>query len=312
MLVSVVVCSYDPENYSNLIDTVNSLLKQGHSEVEIIVVIDGSVELYKKLYSDYGSCSTIKCILLEQNVGLSAARNIGIKNASGEIIFFTDDDVIADADWIKNVTDTYEEYDALSVGGKTLPKWDRKEPQYISAELYWLFGVTYDSNSDETIREVRNTYGCNMSFKKQVFDKIGGFNEKLGFAKQGKSYIQAEETEFALRMRRSIGQGVIYNPRAIVYHKIPKYKYASFLIMKRAFYQGYSKAILSVLNITQDSIDTEKSYLKILLFKSIPKRILKIYRGKNFIQLLFIISTIFYVTTGYIYGYLKEKYTAPH
>jgi GT2 family glycosyltransferase len=145
-----------------------------------------------------------------------------------------------------------------------------------------------------------------MSFKREVFQKAGMFNENLGFARRGTSYIQAEEPEFALRMRRELGKGVIYNPKAVVYHKIPSAKVKVGLLLKRAFYQGYSKALLKKLNISADSGATEKAYLKALLFEFIPGRLKRFYRLTELKKLLMLGACIGAVGLGFVYGYVKR------
>ncbi len=192
------------------------------------------------------------------------------------------------------------------MGGKVLPVWLGDKPDYLPEELYWLAGITHEGFAEEKVVEVRNTFGPNMSFKREVFQKAGMFNENLGFARKGTSYIQAEEPEFALRMRRELGKGVIYNPKAVVYHKIPPAKVKVGLLLKRAFYQGYSKALLRKLNISADSGATEKSYLKALLFEYIPRRLKRFYRLSELKKLLMLFACIGAVGLGFVYGYVKR------
>jgi GT2 family glycosyltransferase len=145
----------------------------------------------------------------------------------------------------------------------------------------------------------------------EVFEKIGLFNEKFGFAKRGTSHIQAEEVEFSLRMKNKLGEGVIYNPEAIVYHKISQSKVKVKMLLKRAFYQGYSKAIIGKnFPSLPESLTTEKSYLKRLFSKHIPQRIKNFFTGSNRIadikQLSFLVTAIFTVGFGFMCGYMKK------
>ena len=307
MLVSTIICAHSLDNYQNLAEAVTSLLVQTHPELEVIIAIDGNEEFYKKVVANYRSQDTVKAVLLRENAGVSAARNAGVRVARGDVIAFMDDDAVADRQWVENLLSTYREYDAVAVGGKILPLWLGEKPDHLPEELYWLVGVTHDGFAGEEVVEVRNTFGPNMSFKREVFEKVGGFSESLGFARKGAFYLQAEEPELALRMKQTLGKGVVYNPHAIVYHKIPQSKLGVGILLRRAFYQGYSKALLVKLHVSADSMATEKSYLRALLLKYIPRRVKRIYRVEELKKLSVLIASILSVGLGFVCGYAEER-----
>ncbi len=305
MLISVIVCTHSLDNYQNLVEALDSLLEQTHREMEIIIVVDGNEELHERIVRDYGSQSNIKILATEESRGAFGAGNVGVEAARGDIIALMDDDAVAERSWVENLVDTYEKFDAISVGGKILPIWVSGKPDYFPEELYWLVGVIHEGFAEEGISEVRNAFGPNMSFKRAVFEKVGLFNEKLGFAKSGTSYMQGAEPEFALRMRQKLGKGVMYNPEAVVYHKIPPSKVKVKMLLKRSFYQGYSKALLRKVTPSADPIATERSYLKTLLLKYIPRRIKRIYYVPELKKLSILLICIFSVGLGFVYGYWR-------
>jgi GT2 family glycosyltransferase len=305
VLVSVVVCTHSTNNYQNLMEAVDSLLEQTHREMEIIIVVDGNEELYERIVTAYGAHDNIKIVITEESLGCSGARNVGVKTARGDVIAFTDDDAIAERRWVASLVDTYEKLDAISVGGKILPIWAPGKPDYFPEELYWLVGVSHEEFAEVKAVEVRNTFGPNMSFRRKVFKEIGLFNEKLAFAERGTSYMQGEEPEFALRMKQKLGRGVMYNPEAIVYHKIPPSKVKVKMLLRRAFYQGYSKALLRKLHPSADSMVTERSYLKTLLLKYIPQRMKRVYCLPELKKLSLLVAVIISVGLGFVYGYAK-------
>jgi glucosyl-dolichyl phosphate glucuronosyltransferase len=306
MLVSAVVSTHRVDNYPNLVETVDSLLAQTHSEIEIIIAVDGNAKLHEMVSAHYADNKTVKIILLKENIGVSGARNAGISVAMGDVIAFIDDDATAEKGWVENLLGTYREYDAVAVGGKILPVWLDTKPDYLPEELYWLVGATHQGFAEEKVGEIRNAFGPNMSFKREVFRKAGMFNENLGFARKGLSYIQAEEPELALRMKRELGKGVVYNPKAVVYHKITREKVKVNVLLKRAFYQGYSKALLKKLNISADSVATETSYLKALLTNYIPGRLKRSYRLSEMKKLLMLVACVIAVGLGFVWGYIKR------
>lgn len=303
--LSVIVCTYNPDNYPNLKDTLDSLVQQSHKPTEIIVVVDGDQTLSDKISAAYASPKSVKTLTTKKGLSVTQARNVGIRAATGDILAFTDDDIVADKEWTAYLVKTYQETDAMAVGGKILPIWLSRKPERLPEELYWLVGVTHAGFAGEEITEVRDTFGPNMSFKKEVFEAVGYFNEGLGFAMHRTSYIQGEEPEFCLRMKNRLGKGVIYNPEAIVYHKVPPSKLKLSVLLKRSFYQGYSKALVQKLISSPDSLTTERAYLKELVLKYVPVRIKKIFSGvkpiaeiKKLAVLLLCVSA---VGTGFIY-----------
>jgi GT2 family glycosyltransferase len=155
---------------------------------------------------------------------------------------------------------------------------------------------------------VRNTFGPNMSFKREVFEKIGLFNKNLGFAKRNTAYIQAEEAELALRMKQAFGKGVMYNPQAVVYHKVSPAKVKVWLLLKRAFYQGYSKALLKKYINSAGSMDIEKTYLKTLVLQNIPRRLKRAYHMTELKKGFMLIALIISVGLGFVYGSIRKGF----
>ncbi len=313
MFVSVITCTYRSDNYQNLLDVVANLLNQTYLDMEIIIVVDGNERLRDKIATSYNAQGNIKVIASEESVGVSGARNLGIRKAKGDIIAFLDDDAVADKRWIEGLVNTYQKSDTIAVGGKILPIWLQKRPDYLPEELYWLVGLTYEGFSKEGVTEVRNPLGSNMSFRREVFEKVGSFNQGFGFTGKGASYMQGEEAELASRMKNKLGRGTVYNPELIVYHKVPASKTKLGILLKRAFYQGYTKALLKRISSSPKPLATEESYLKDLLLRCIPQKMKELVLGTgsvaNVKQLLVLFASILAVGLGFIYGYLKSGLT---
>jgi len=302
--VSIVVCTHKLDNYRNLTEAIKSLMAQSYAEKEILVVIDGDQVLYDRVRSDYDGKPAVKSVLLKENRGVSEARNAGIRIAKGDIIAFMDDDAVAAEDWLERLLSTYREFGALAVGGKILPVWEDRAPDYLPQELYWLVGVTNDGFAADRVVEVRNTFGPNMSFQHEVFRQIGLFDRRFGFTRT--SRMQAEEPELAFRMKQRLGKGVLYNPQAIVYHKIPPDKTRVGGLLKRSFFQGYSKAFLNRQYPSGRAMSNEKSYLGFLVLHCLPRRAVRFYRPAELKKALFLTAALASVGLGFIYGYLKR------
>ncbi len=301
MKVSVIVCTYSPRMFSHFVECIESLLRQTYKDVEIICIVDGNKEYYRMIKEKKGDLFReyeIKLYLNDRNLGLLESRNRGVKLSSGDIVAFIDDDAIAEKNWIEELVKMYK-MGAIAAGGKLVPLWIAKKPRWFPEEFYWLIGATHLGFPEE-VTEVRNTFGSNLSFRRDVFLELGGFNTEMGGIK-GKKMLQGGETELCERMRRRYGKGVMYNPNAIVYHKIFERRIKIDFLVKRAFWQGYSKAVMKKL---VGGIDVETSFLKYLLIDRTSDRLKSIVKGStdNLPKLMFIWLLTFFVGVGYIYG----------
>jgi len=313
VLLSVVLCTHRLDSYQNVIDAVESLLRQTYDDMEIIVVVDGNQRLSEGIAQVYGGREKVKILATGDKMGVCGARNAGIGVAQGEIVAFTDDDVVADSRWIESLVDTYETYGAVAVGGKILPMWIATEPNHFPAELGWLVGITHNGFAEEGVSEVRNAFGPNMSYRSEVFDKIGLFNERFGLGARGAVQLQGEEAELALRMKHVLGRGVTYNPQAVVYHKVPPWKTTPRWMLRRAFYQGYSKALLRRSIPGHDTLSVEQAYLRRLLFTYAPSRakrlLLRSDRAGELRKLGILAASLFSASLGFVCGLAKKT---PH
>ena len=306
VLISIVICTHRSERYEDFEEAVNSLLSQSYNNLEIIVVVDGNKELYDKIQKsgiEEADKVEVKVILNEENMGLSESRNKGIKEAKGDVIAFFDDDAVADGVWLKELERMYREYDAIAAGGKLLPRWITKKPKLLPEEYYWLIGATHRGFPEE-VTEVRNTFGSNISFKADVLRELEGFRSEMGV--KGKGLLQGEETELCERMREKFGRGVVYNPDAIVYHKVFPERLRMRFLLRRAFWQGYSKRVMKELGY---SISEEERFVK-CLFGGIVEKI----KAKSLVafgQLILLLVFTFTVGLGYVFkalgSYFKLK-----
>lgn len=272
MKVSVIICTYSTERLQDTITAVNSLLVQSYPNVEIIISVDHNEELFEILKEQFS-----KRVYLAFNYsvrGLSDTRNAGVLKATGDIIAFMDDDGVADRNWVKTLVSNYESPDAIAVGGKLVPVWEKERPWWFPEELDWIVGCTYKGHPQEKT-EVRNLIGCNMSFRREVFDYVGYFKPDIG--RLGKVPLGGEEMEYCIRVQNAFPKGkIIYEPEAIVYHKVAKHRESINYIIKRSYGEGISKSFIRQAANMSISLSSENKYLKFLLFKSIPY-----YLGKS-------------------------------
>ena len=215
--VSIVVCTYN--RAESLRETLETLVSQNRSGMnyEIIVVDNNSKDHTKKIAQSFNG--QLKYVF-EPKQGLSYARNTGIKQATGQIIAFTDDDVIVDQNWVSNVFRCFQETQALMVAGKIERLWTCQRPAWLTEEISGPLIVQdlgplrkrWDSGT-------RHTVGANMAFRRIVFEKFGFFQEELG--RRGNQLIGGEDREIFRRIFESGGR-IFYEPKAVVHHKVEK------------------------------------------------------------------------------------------
>ncbi|ERG95696.1 MAG: glycosyltransferase, partial [Haloquadratum walsbyi J07HQW2] len=166
----VIICTYTLDMYEHFCEAADSVLAQTHDDVEIVVVVDGTPEVYERVINDYGDYEDAVIVCNNENLGLLESRNRGAELASGEIVAFIDDDAVADEVWIERLIRAYEKEDAIAAGGKMTAEWVAGRPSFLPEEFYWLVGVTHRGFANGP-GEVRNTFGSNISFQADVFDE---------------------------------------------------------------------------------------------------------------------------------------------
>lgn len=306
MRVSVVLCTYDLALYDVFCETADSVLDQTYTDRELVVVVDGDRELGSRVAADYGDHEDVLVHVNDANRGLLESRNTGARLASGEVVAFIDDDAVADPDWLSELVATYERYDAVAAGGRMVPEWVAGKPTFLPGEFFWLVGVTHRGFADGP-REVRNTFGSNLSVRRDVFLDLGGFNPAIG-GRKGDSHLQGGEPELCTRMQRRYGQGVRYDPGAVVAHKVFDYRTEPLWLLKRAFWQGYSKRGMEVL--VPVSTGEESDFLRQLIARSVPRRLIGLLVEPTVArlqQLLALGLLTAAVGLGYLYGFRRYR-----
>lgn len=282
MKCSVIVATYTTGRLEELRKCLKSLQKQTTLPDEVLLILDPFRELID-FYSNELNGEEVK-IVVSEGFGLSSARNTGIKASTCEVLVFIDDDAYAQENWLEKILENFRDEKVWVVGGKIIPEFEIKRPRWFPEELNWIIGCTYKGMPDNKT-EIRNPIGANMAFRREVFEKVGFFETSVG--RIGKKLLGSEETELCLRLKKECPNArIIYDPGAVVFHRIPKERMKISYVLRRAYYEGVSKAILS----SRFKIKTEKSYLRFLL-KSIGRYLVRLDTDKCFIIILVILST---------------------
>lgn len=234
-LVSVVICTYSRAGY--LKKCLDSMLDQTYDNFEVIVVNGPSTDNTEEVLKKY----PFRVIQQKEKGGLSAARNLGIEEARGEIIAFIDDDGIADETWLEELTRLYTTEDIVSVGGKIVPVWLSEKPEWYIDMLGSSLSLLDFSQNIERMTFPHCPYGCNMSFKKSIFGETGYFDVSLGRC-LSKNLLSNDELDM-YKLIDEEDYKTLYNPKAIVHHQIDASRLTKTWFKNRFYWQGISSAI---------------------------------------------------------------------
>lgn len=243
MKVSVIICTLN--RHRILESAILSMEKQTLKKdlFELIVVDNGSVDQTKKMVESLMGTIPNMRYVFESNKGLSNARNHGIRESSGDIVAFLDDDAIADSQWLEHLYSVYQiDSEVGAVGGKINVLWDHDRPSWVNDLFESYFGKFDLGEKRKQMIYPEYPYGSNMSILRELIVEIGGFRTELG--RKGKSLVAAEETDLFYRIN-SKKIRVIYEPKAIVYHRVLTERLSKTWGLRRSFSHGESMAILN-------------------------------------------------------------------
>lgn len=170
-----------------LSEVLTSVLNQTISnlEYEIIVVDDGSNDNTKNIVESFIKKDNTKNLLyvFQSNRGPAAARNVGIKNSSGKIIFFIDDDCKAPINWLENILLGYEKYPEV-IGVSGWYDFENNSDIWSKYQTCWAKRRFGNVLNFEKIYNTAIGSPCgntaNTSYKKDILTKVGGFDEAFG------------------------------------------------------------------------------------------------------------------------------------
>lgn len=176
MNVSVVIATYNRRDL--LRRTLESVASQSHAPHEVIIADDGSTDSTPELAAEFPQVTFLR----QENRGSSAARNLGVQRATGDVVAFTDDDCVVPPDWLERIVDGYERHpEVAGVGGYMEAPAGVLEGSVVARYEQYLTRELYNARDEEIVAG----YDCpcggtnNMSFRRAVLEEVGGFDESF-------------------------------------------------------------------------------------------------------------------------------------
>ena len=196
--VSVIVCAYNAERTMDR--CLASLEKLNYPNYEVIVVNDGSTDATREIAERYNYVRLIN----QENKGLSEARNVGLRAATGAIIAYTDSDCMADPDWLTHIVARFLSTNFGAVGGPNLSPPD--DSLVASCVAVSPGAPTHVLLDDEVAEHIP---GCNMAFRREALESIGGFDPIFRAA--------GDDVDLCWRLQNK-GYKIGFSPAAVVWH----------------------------------------------------------------------------------------------
>lgn len=210
MQVSIIITCRNEEKF--IAGCLDSFLGQDYpkEKVEILVVDGYSEDGTRKILEDYSKKNKTIKVINNPNKVTPFAFNLGIRNSIGEVIFLAGAHAKYDKNYISKCVKYLQEHNAEVVGGvlKTVPKSNTLWAKAIAFSLSSSFGA---GNSAFRVGVNKPTFVDTVfggGYKREVFDKVGLFNEKL---------VRSQDMEFAQRMKKS-GIKILLVPDMVAYY----------------------------------------------------------------------------------------------
>lgn len=227
--VTVAICTWN--RAAALRETLATFLRLAPADFvwELLVVDNGSTDDSGSVPGEFAGRLPVRCVR-EPKLGLSCARNRAVREAAGDIIVWTDDDVVVESEWLNRLVHVLVDSSAEFAFGRSRPHWAAAQPAWFSPLHYGRFSILDYGDQPFTVSDPRHTfYGVNFAATKVALLSLGGFDETAGFRGNGGAGL--EDTELC-RLALARGLKLVYAPDAVVEHVIPAHR------TTKSFYRG--------------------------------------------------------------------------
>lgn len=243
--LSVIVCTHNRASY--LPDCLASLARQQcDAPFEVVVVDNASTDRTPQILSEWCLRDTRFRAISEPRVGLSVAKNTGVRHARGRLLLFTDDDVIVDRGWVQSYDDFFRRTSCefMIAGGPIVPVPHDLEawPSWLDLKALPEIGLL-DYREERTLGASEYVWGANMAIPVEHFSRVGLWDETVG--RQGDTRGTFEDTEYQDRTRAT-GGAVWFCPRATLQHRVPREVISPPRILRTAFARARNEFLRQV------------------------------------------------------------------
>ncbi|MEO8192554.1 MAG: glycosyltransferase [Gemmatimonadales bacterium] len=234
--VSVIIPTF---NRSALLrQTVETFLAQGYprDRWELILVDNESADDTGSVIEQLAAADARVRPLREPRRGAHFARNSGALVARGDILYFTDDDMIAEPDLLERIVEGFVENEKVgAVTGRVLPKWDTEPPVWVLEHCRNALLSLNDMGEALIISDDDpGVFSCHQAVVRDVFLRAGGFNPDTNAG----LFTGDNETGLNIKIRK-LGYRFAYVGTAVIHHVIPASRMTQRYLNGRLADQGF-------------------------------------------------------------------------
>ena len=287
-MISIVILTHN--RLGPLFRCIESIKKSEGHDYEIIVVDNCSTDETQEMLQN---ASGVRVLRFNEDTELAVCRNAGIDAARGDMIAFTDDDCIVEANWIERIEADLADFDA--VGGIAKPLGKISFPPWWDDELNWMVGLSVPGHYGPQAGTIYLPGSLNLAYRAEVLKKL---KFKEGLEGIGGKNMTREDSDLWMRTR-SQGYSTFFDIKLIVYHKVPQKRFTLFFCIVRSFSDGFAAYY------RENGEKTWRSKLKFVLpepFRIINKKLNR-SDGSRVHEIFWIIRE-----SGFLYGHFHSQF----
>lgn len=213
-LISIIIPHRNGKHH--LDDCLGSLRRQSYPHFEVILADNGSTDGTQEYIRE--RFPEVRLLELGENRGFTGACNAGFKASAGDIVILLNNDTETDPHWLQAILDAFQRHpQAGSIASKML-LFDRRDVFHTAGDFYTVSGLPgnrgvwrHDHGQYEREEPVFSACGGAAAYRRRMIDEIGFLDDDF--------YFSCEDIDLAWRAHLK-GWQVIYDPSAIVYHKL--------------------------------------------------------------------------------------------
>ena len=245
--VSIILCTYNrAEMLAKTLQSLCELIIPSGLKWELLVIDNNSSDTTKELCTEFSQCLPLR-YKFQPKQGKSHALNLGTAHARGDLLVFTDDDLVVDPHFITALVEAAQRHPgATFFGGKVLPKWVTPPPVWAIQYINQLHvNVNVDHGDHEcSITDLMQPggmpffVGANLAIRRKIFTQGAKFRADIGptgLDSTTDGNLRGEEIELEERLLAEGHKG-IYVPTSVVYHIHPPHRQTEKYL--RLYYKG--------------------------------------------------------------------------